>query len=163
MTKGKGHVADIAFVLSLFCVFVVSALFLVAMGADVYKRISQNMTENYSVRNSVSYISEKVRQHDIAGSVRVDEVEGAPALVLRYDSDEYELETWVYVAGGQLCEVTVRAGHVPLAIEGERIIPMESMALDMNDSGLLEIMLEDTQGYINTASVYLRSAEGSVP
>ena len=49
------HMVDVLFVLSLFCVFAFSALMLVIIGADVYKKTAAHMDTNYASRISYAY------------------------------------------------------------------------------------------------------------
>ena len=51
----KQHTIDIVFALSLFCVFAVLSLFVVVMGANVYRGISSEMTAGYHMRSSLVY------------------------------------------------------------------------------------------------------------
>ena len=53
----KQHTIDIVFALSLFCVFAVLSLFVVVMGANVYRGISSEMTAGYHMRSSLVYMT----------------------------------------------------------------------------------------------------------
>ena len=50
------HMVDILFVIALFCVFALSALMLVIIGSNVYKKTVTNMDNNFDSRTSFSYI-----------------------------------------------------------------------------------------------------------
>ncbi len=109
--KNRAGIINILFVLSLFCVFAVTALLVVILGANVYKGISSNMQDHYGARVSVSYITEKVRQSDETGGVDLREMEEGPALVLIQAVGGYTYETWIYAEAGFLKEATVEAGQ----------------------------------------------------
>ena len=81
MNATRRHITDIIFLLSLLCVFAVTAVFVVIFGADVYKGISQRMQDNGNMRSSITYLSEKVRQND-SGGVRLGAVGQSDALIL---------------------------------------------------------------------------------
>lgn len=62
--KQSGHVVDFLFTLSLFGVFTICALIVAAIGVQVYQNTVSNMENNYTVRTSLTYVAEKIRQHD---------------------------------------------------------------------------------------------------
>lgn len=151
------HIVDIIFVLSLFCVFAVMALFVVVLGANVYKSINSNMTSNYNSRTSVAYITEKVHQSDTPGSVKISELSGSDALVLTQELEGQTYETWIYIYEGQLSEVLVKQGRDPSPSAGQTI--MELAALDLEDSstGLIKIGVTDVDGNQYESMVSLMS------
>jgi len=149
----KQHTIDIIFVLSLFCAFAVLALFVVVLGANVYKGISADMTRNFDARTSVAYLSEKIRQNDVQGGISVENVNGADALVLRREADGKTYETWVYVQDGWLSEVTVAQGTDVAQVGGEPVMELSSMEISQNGK-LFSIGVEDTSGNRYTGTVY---------
>ena len=82
--KGKQenhHIVDVLFVLALFCVFAVSALILLLIGANVYQKTVNDMDANYNGRTAVSYITEKIRQNDSDSAVSVGTLMGKPSII----------------------------------------------------------------------------------
>lgn len=157
--KKKQHVTDIIFILSLFCAFAVMALFVVVLGANVYKGISADMTANYNARTSVAYLSEKVRQNDVAGGVGVRTLGENNALVLVQDVEGATYETWIYVADGVLREVTVAAGTQVQTGDGQEIMELERLAFHRDNGSLIGIEAIDTDGNVFESAVNYRSAE----
>ncbi len=149
----KQHIIDIVFVLALFCVFVVLALFVVVLGADVYKGISQKMDDNYDVRTSLSYITEKIRQSDGENEVKLGNINGKDAIVLSKTINTKTYETWIFEGEGQLREITVKAGYNVKEGDGQPIIPLNSATFNKNGDSLLEISVENTLGV--TSSTYV--------
>ena len=82
--KNQGHIVDFFFTLSLFCLFAASALIVVIIGSGVYRNTTLQMEENYVARTALSYVAEKVRQHDTSGGVRLTEGEGETACASEY-------------------------------------------------------------------------------
>ena len=80
--SGK-HIIDGVFVICLLLMFLISALTVIAIGANIYKKNVEQTSENYSQRISFAYITEKVRQADQKGLVYVEERFGKNALVLQ--------------------------------------------------------------------------------
>ena len=60
---------DFLFTLLLFLLFAVSALGLILTGAGVYERTVNSMEDNFEERTALSYVAEKLRQNDGAGTV----------------------------------------------------------------------------------------------
>ena len=77
----RNHIVDVLFVLALFVVFTLSALVLVILGANVYRQTVSYMDENYEARTAYSYLTEKVRQNDVYGSIYVGELECQDVLI----------------------------------------------------------------------------------
>ncbi len=146
MDKRRHHIVDIVFVLSLFCAFAVMALFVVVLGANVYKSITENMTSNYNMRTSVLYITEKIRQNDTGGSVDIREVGGNDALVLTQRMEDSEYETWIFVDNGSLCEVLVTPGFEVKPGFGRPIMELDELQLDYVSDNLLDVQVVDPQG-----------------
>jgi hypothetical protein len=123
------------------------ALFVVVLGANVYKGITENMTENYNVRTSILYITEKIRQNDTGGSVDIREVGGNDALVLTQEMEGKQYETWIFVDGGELCEVLVSQGTEVTPGFGQPIMELKELRLDYAGSSLLDVQVVDADGY----------------
>ncbi len=157
MENGKQHITDIVFVLSLFCVFAVLALFVVVMGANVYKGISVNMSENYNARTSVTYITEKIRQNDSGGSISVESVGSSSALVIAQDIEGELYETWIYVADGNLNETMVREGTSVKPGDGQTIMNLQSMELEKTQGGAISVSAVDSEGNSFDSMVYMKS------
>ncbi len=158
MEQNKQHITDIVFVLSLFCVFAVLALFIVVLGANVYQNISAGMSSNYNARTSVSYVTEKVRQNDYMGDVRVGDVDGADALVLTSSAGGSRYETWIYVYGGELKELTVKEGTAVSPGDGQSIMELSGMELDLERESLIKVNAEDSEGYSFSSLIGIKSS-----
>ena len=138
----RNHIVDVLFVLALFVVFTLSALVLVILGANVYRQTVSYMDENYEARTS--YLTEKVRQNDVYGSISVGELEGSRALVLTREINGTTYATYLYLHQGSLRELFVRQGSDigsdPLSA-GREILPLMDWEPEMADRHLLRINL----------------------
>ncbi len=153
--------SEIIFVLALFCIYTLSSLFLSVLGADIYRKNVESSEENYNIRTSVLYLTEKTRQNETIGSVRVDTAVGGDALVLSKDYGDGDIyETWIYAEEGYLCEVLVAPETEIVEGTGQKIMPISKMALTLNTSGLLEIEVEDIRGNLFNSTVYLECDTG---
>lgn len=143
MVRQRRHTFELVLVLLVFCIYAAGSLFLCALGASTYKDITASMQENYDLRTGVLYLAEKTRQNDVAGGIRVDQYEGVDALVLTEQETGRGYETWIFVHDNMLCEQLIAAGTAsdlsPALLQP--IMPMKSMTLGLDSSGLLSISL----------------------
>ena len=156
--KRSRHATDLIFVLSLFCLFTVRSLFVVIQGADVYLGISRELSANYSARGTVAYLTEKVRQNDRENGVAVKEIGGEPALVFSEEIGGEVYETWSYLYGGSLREITVKRGTEIVPESGQPIMELKELRLELPSRRLLRIVATDTENRVYESAVCLQSA-----
>ena len=109
-TPVRRHFIDVLFVLTLFGVFICTALIVALMGANVYRNIVGNMNRNFNAQTSITYISTKVHQHDAQDTIFVDKLGDSPALVFEQPLEGEVYQTWIYRFEGALWEAFVRKG-----------------------------------------------------
>lgn len=146
MTGRSRRMMDIVFTLALFCVFAVCALMVVVLGADVYRKGTQEMQRNFDTRTSLSYLSTKLRQTDVHGSIALGELEGTPALVLTEEIDGVRYHTWIYCRDGSLQEVFTLAGLTPTPQMGRPIMALEGLEAQFLPTGTLKVTAVETGG-----------------
>lgn len=66
------HITDLLFSLGLLCLFTISSLTVLLIGAHVYKQTALDMKTNYTTRTALTYVAEKVRQHDSTSSISLE-------------------------------------------------------------------------------------------
>jgi hypothetical protein len=163
----KRHSADLFIVLALFCVYVTSALLLSAIGAGVYRDTTQVMEENYDLRTGVLYVAEKTRQNDNNGAVRVASFNGSDALVFSGQGAFEGYETWIFVhlappdpnnPGDHyyLYEELVSASDGPRLSVGQKVMPMQSMELELRNN-LLTVSFVTEDGEHSSIQLALKS------
>ena len=76
----QAHTVDFLFTLSLFCVFTVCALLVVSIGVQAYRSTAAYLEGTYSARTALSYVTEKIRQHDAEGRTALTQLDGRNAL-----------------------------------------------------------------------------------
>ena len=71
-SKPSRHAAiHILFLIALFGAFLISTLFIVLFGARIYNKIVNDTDQSFFSRTTLSYFTEKIRQHDEHGSVSI--------------------------------------------------------------------------------------------
>ena len=154
------HVVDLLFVIALLFLFAFSAIMLIALGADVYQKNVDTMRKNYDRRTASAYLVQKVRQADVRGAVRVDELNGTPALVLTNRVGDRDYATWLYLYDGKLCEQLLRAEMAPEPAAGQEILPLKAMELDALSGRLLSVRLTLEDGEEEAFYLGLKSDGG---
>lgn len=124
--------------------FALLSLFLVVIGAKVYRRVVAVGEENTSVRSSCLYVANKVRMH--SGTMSLEERGGIPVLVLSEESETGEYESQIYFYNGFLCENYQKAGVDFIPEAGERLAEIDQVVFEEEESGLLLMRILDFEG-----------------
>ncbi|MCL2851995.1 MAG: DUF4860 domain-containing protein [Defluviitaleaceae bacterium] len=159
-SRSRRHVIDVLFTLALFCVFAAASLIVVFIGADVYSSTVRRMDTSFEVNTTLMFVSTNIRQHDSQGAVRIDELEGRPALVLRQYLIGRIFETWIYHHNGELRELFIDSeNRYALSLDaGQSLINVYSFHVEMVQDGLVAIYAESEDGTSGRMLVSLRSS-----
>ena len=155
--KTQNHIIDLLFTLALFCVFAATSLAVVIIGANVYKNTVSKMDNNFRVRTSAAYISEKIRQNDKVGAVYVSQIQKEPALVLEQEHEENIYQTWIYSYEGTLREVFTEKGTDILPSDGQEIMQIQDLEIRKLLDNLIEFSVIGEDGKTTTQLICLRS------
>lgn len=127
--KQQRHIIDIIFVLALFCLFALSAIFLITIGADIYGKTVDNMESNFHTRTALAYVTEKVRQSDVEGRVSIGEFNGHQALVITSRISDIDYNTYIYEYNGCLKELMCRQDVILGPEAGQDILEVSEFML----------------------------------
>ncbi len=145
-SKVKGHVVDVMFAIALFCVFVISMLSIIIMGANIYKGITRRMDMNSTKRISTSYVGTKLRQMDILNAIYTEELSGKQALVLEQTLNGSAYQTWIFHHDGKLKEIFVGKGDPVNPAIGQTILEITGFDIKMADNNLFVFSYLDGYG-----------------
>lgn len=154
----RDHVTDMLFSLGLFTVFAGSMFLLVIIGIHVYQTTVSHMQDTYSTRTVISYVAEKVRQHDASGCIELSSVEDRTALLLTDELSGQTYETYIYSDGEYLCELTVRLGTEVRLSLGERILEVQDFSITDAGGGFYELSAAGSGGSSMRFLLHPRSA-----
>jgi hypothetical protein len=150
---------DTVFIACLFVLFAVTASLLVLLEASQYRATVDSMNENYEVRTASSYLAEKLRQHDAAASVAVQELDGVRALALSENADK-AYTTYIYYYDGALRELLVGADASCTLSAGQSIVALSSFSVEKRAEGLLYITFTDSGGISHEQYLSYRTPAG---
>ena len=140
----------------LLALFLLLSALTVVRSAAVYRNVLDR-SDRLSRSTALTYITEKVRHNDTAGSVRVGKIGDCQALVI-VQGDEILYDTYIYCYDGSLRELMIKRELTPAPEMGRCLLPMESLELSL-EGDLLKIRCTDTCGDIWEHSVAVRGKE----
>lgn len=139
-------VVDILFLLALFSVFLISALFVVLFGAKIYRNTVAGMDDNFKSRTALSYVTEKMRQHDHEGGASVIDYKGSPVLRLQEEIEGNIYYTYLYEDDGYLMELTAKSDYDFNKAGGQQIVETDGFLIEEVNDSLYRITLKDASG-----------------
>jgi len=138
-SNNNSHIVDFLFVLGLFFTFTISAIFLVLIGSEVYKNTVTRMDQNYETRTAFAYITEKVRQGDIADSIDVVDFNGCQALILQQEYNDIAYATYLYAYNNNLMELFTSVGNDLPPESGQEIFKINDFNVEKLSASLYRI------------------------
>ena len=133
--KQEHHIIDILFVIALFCMFALSAIFLISVGADIYGKTVSHMESNFNNRTAFAYVTEKIRQADTTDTVSIGSLDDIPALTITRTINDTRYITYLYQYENQLKELMVREDTPLSPSAGQDILTLHSfMPMQINEN-----------------------------
>lgn len=152
------HIVDVIFVLALFGLFALSSLFIITAGAEIYKNTVNNMQENYKLRTSSSYLSEKVRQGE---RVELTEVAGQNVILITETTDDSDYYTYLYFMDGKLKELYISPNATfsdSMLKAGQTIMELDDLQFEKAPNGIIKANIRYNDG--SNTTILLNSYSG---
>ena len=159
--SNKQHMIDTVFVICLMLLFLLCALTVIAIGANIYKKNVAQTGNNYAQRVSIAYVTEKVRQSDNNGKVFVKNLFGQNVLVFQQEIDNDTYNTYIYSYNGYLMELFARddlENFYPQT--GQKIIEINSFDIESAGNNLLRATITENDGFEETVFISVHSSQG---
>lgn len=144
--KERQHSISNLFCVLLLLMFAGSALILVLLGSRIYQNGVSHLNENYTVRTAIAYVSEKVRQHDEAGCISMETLDGRTALRLEETIDGKCFYTYIYFYNGSLTELFLGADTAASAHMGSKIVELSDFSVTEESGGFLRVTAAGEDG-----------------
>jgi hypothetical protein len=145
-------------ILTLFCVFAVSALLYTLFGARAYKNIVTRSEQSFQMHIPLAYLEGRIRSADAEGAVYVEPGAEGDILCLDQAFGDRMIQTRIYTHKGQLYELTALPGASVLPEHGQPIFPLSKLSIIELSPGLLRLDIQTEDGNENSAIVYLRAS-----
>ena len=140
MPKASGErKIDTVFVLIIFCIFALSVLMVLMLGATIYKNMTEITRDGQDERLLMSYIWTKVKNTDEAGNVYIGEHSGLAALCLDEEHGGTLYRTVVYHYDGWVYELFCEVGLEFSPESGTKMIKIDDMEFSEREHGLIQI------------------------
>lgn len=143
----------------LFFVFLLCTVFTILIGSRVYENIRERDRLSFETDTALAYITNKVRQGDIADSIAVREENGQQFLVFTSVFDGIEYETLIYHMDGGLYELFALAENDLDVTAGQRIMDCDVMQFALEKTSDDNSMLHITLGETRHVDLLLRSTQ----
>ena len=159
--ESRNKISDI-FPILLFLVFTLSALGIVLASVQIYQRILEQAEENYDTETAVAYMTEKFRNHDAGGSIKVEPFRGHDAILIEESIKDVPYVTYIYAYGGYMRELFTDRAGLETCIEdsGNRILEMKDFKAEKVTDRLVRLEFEDPNGGRTETYLSLRSSGG---
>lgn len=150
------HIIDIIFVIALFCMFVLSSIFLISIGANIYSKTMTNMDTNFNSRTAVAYINEKIRQSDDLGAIHIESFDGCDALTISSEINGKLYTTYIYEFDGELRELMVRSDVTLSPAAGQSLLKVNSFSIEPVNDSLIKfiISMDSDEDYTFYTSIH---------
>lgn len=154
--KRDKSIVDALFLLALFGVFLICALFVVLFGAKIYKNTVQGSESSFKERTCYTYITEKIRQNDNTNGIIIGTEDGKTVVTLTKTANDNDYVTYLYCDEGQLKEYTTSAGNAFNKSAGTRILDLDSLSAEKCNDNLYRFTLAgddiSTSFYVSVTS-----------
>lgn len=157
LAKKEKSSVDMLFLLALFGVFVLCSLFIVLFGAKIYQKTVNNMEQNFTNRTVVSYITEKIHQHDGTDRVCILSLDGISVLRLEEASTETRYYTYLYFDENALKEITLSESSEFHKEDGTEVLSLLSFDMQKLSPSLYSFGATDQDMNLIRFSVHVNS------
>ena len=146
MSKAAGrNKIDTIFVLLIFCIFALSVLMVLMLGASIYKNMTQTVHEGQDERAVLSYIWTKAKNSDESGNVYTGDFHGISAMCFDEEYSGVRYQTIIYHYNGWVCELfseyelihDEESGFYPE--DGTRLIKINNLKFEEYEHGLIKV------------------------
>ncbi len=154
--NGPSHVISGVFVFLLLGIFAVFATLRVLLGARAYMSTAERAAEHNASRIASAYMRSMVRADDSLDSLSVEDLDGLPAVTMRYEYDGEEYLTRIYVYEGMIRELFTDAETEFEPDFGEVVCVMDEMKASLSGH-LLRVQMRFGDEWTNV-DIALRAA-----
>lgn len=152
MNNKSLHSMDTVFVLILFAVFVIAALFISASGALSYKKAVDQMETRFNRQTCISYITAKIRANNETEKISIGELNGINALCITDNFGGEEYVTYIYQCDGMVREMFCSAEISLEPNTGSALTEAKSLEFS-RDGNMFTVTLTDNNDIVTTVYV----------
>ena len=147
-TNNKNSIITSSIILSLFMIFTISSLFLIILGANVYKTTINNIEEAFSSRTALTYITKKVRQTN-TNNVYIGKYNNSDALIIKETIQKQDVITYIYYKDGYLYELFTLESSNNNDL-GNKLLKLNNFILEEYNNTLIVKVLDNNNKELKT-------------
>jgi len=156
------HTIQTALVLILFCLFLISILFVLISGVKSYSSISDKLSSRYESRTCINYISSKIKHNDSMGSIEIKKFHGKDALYI-YEKIQGEIyNTVIYCHDGYLKEFISEKDKKQSLDSGQSIALLKDIKFERVKDNLIRVVCIDNRNDKKDIYISLKSEVGGM-
>jgi len=127
------------FIMFLFLIIVVLSVMIINLGKEIYSNINKDRANNYEIRVSLSYITNKIRQADKENSIKIRDFNGNSAIVIKETYDGLNYENWIYYDDNNIYEILVDEGESFNISDGTKVLKADNFSILKMTDNLFEV------------------------
>lgn len=156
----REHKIDTLFTILLFSFYLLLLLMLLLFSSNAYQASVRGTGYNQGLVTAMSYVTEKIHQHDTLGGIQLTDLEGSPALCLRDQIEGQTYVTYIYQDGTNLKELFTKEGSNASLSMGTAISDIQEFEIAQTDDGFLSVQITDSFGNKGNSLLSLVCREG---
>ena len=142
---------DTVIVMLLYFLFAVTAFILILIGIKQYNHTTKSINDNYQIRTTSSYITEKIRQHDGGFGISVTSINtssGAPVSAIAFSEmiENKLYTTYIYFYDGYLRELFINNDSVYTIESGQPIVELQNFIVNTENNNSFSVLFTSTNG-----------------
>lgn len=150
-----GFKIQFLFAVILFLIIVILSSMVIMLGRDIYNSINEDRKNNYDIRVSLAYLSNKIKQSDKEKGAEIADLYGQPAILIKENYDGLMYNTWIYYYDNYLNEILVEENEAFDLEDGAKIVKAEKFNINKLNNKLLKITVQQSnQNYELILSTY---------
>lgn len=149
MNLAKANKSKITLLIPLLLLLLLSfsAIYVILMGANVYKGIVSDSALNDSARISASYLEEQIHQNDTEeADIRLGKVDGLDALIIEKPINGKRYTSYTFCDNGSLQEALASPGVEIDRTMGSKVTSLKELKLAKLNSNQIQITCLDLNG-----------------
>lgn len=147
----RKHSMQNILVLIIFSIFAVLSLVLVAVGIKFYTNVSDKVDSNSQMRNTISYLENKIRSNDYKGGIEVVKVGDTDVLLLS-SLEDGSYKTAIYAEDGHLKEYLSSNNDIKLGY-GDTIADVDDMSISKEGNNINIVLGINDEKYVIQKSI----------
>lgn len=151
------HMIDFLFPVVLLFVFAISALTVILLAARIYQSATEHSSWHYTSGTGLAYISEKIHQNDVDGTITLGNFDGCDALIMKQSVGEDSYYTYIYADKNQLKELFIKDGAAADASSGRTILEIQDFSMEQLSDHLLKFSCTDQENQTASTMICIRS------